>query len=230
MCPSRLRYVGGHRLPRAMAPTILGAEATLPHARCSHATDVEPTSNGAQMEIPGLGRLTDPDDLGWRWSDPRSVRALRGHECRLVLDGYDDDENTDEFHETIANFLSVDSSVLDEAAPAIFEYYQDCNADWEQGDPEYVGILRPSDIWSHIRFDEAPLITRRLHGDKAVYVSLECRCDWEPEHGLQIVFRKGLSVNKVGPYNDQLSNADAYGDDRLEHVVYKPMRQRPTSR
>ncbi len=64
-------------------------------------------------------------------------------------------------------------------------------------------------------------MTRRGTGDKGVYVSLECGCDWEQEHGLQIVFKNGLKVNKVGPFNDWLTNSDAYGDDSLEDVVYR---------
>jgi hypothetical protein len=43
--------------------------------------------------------------------------------------------------------------------------------------------------------------------DQRVYVSVECECDWEPEHGLQIVFRDGATVTKVGPYDG--------------HVVYR---------
>ena len=57
------------------------------------------------------------------------------------------------------------------------------------------------------------------------YVSVECECDWEPEHGLQIVFRDGRTVTKVGPYNGHLTNNSAYGRQDLDDVVY----QRPGS-
>ncbi|WP_407939254.1 DUF6985 domain-containing protein [Microbulbifer thermotolerans] len=43
------------------------------------------------------------------------------------------------------------------------------------------------------------MVLRRPYGDKLVYISLECSCDWEREHGLQIVFKQGLYVNKIGP-------------------------------
>jgi len=39
-----------------------------------------------------------------------------------------------------------------------------------------------------------------------VYVSVECECSWEPEHGLQLVFRGGARVTKVGPYDGHLTN------------------------
>jgi len=56
--------------------------------------------------------------------------------------------------------------------------------------------------------------------DGRVYVSVEYECDWEPEHGLQIVFRDGRTVTKVGPYNGHLTNNSAYGRPDLDDVVY----------
>ena len=50
--------------------------------------------------------------------------------------------------------------------------------------------------------------------------SVECGCDWEGEHGLQIVFKDGLVVNKVGAFDGHVTNSDAYGDPGLEDVVY----------
>jgi hypothetical protein len=49
---------------------------------------------------------------------------------------------------------------------------------------------------------------------------LECECDWEPEHGLQIVFRDGREVTKVGPYDGHLTNSAAYANDDLDGIVY----------
>lgn len=65
------------------------------------------------------------------------------------------------------------------------------------------------------------MVTRRPYGDKRIYISLECGCDWEREHGLQIVFKEGQYVNKLGPYDGHLTNSDAFADDALEDIVYK---------
>ncbi len=174
------------------------------------------------MNVPGLGQMTEPDDLGWRRSEPLPVVVLRGQTCRIVLEGYDDDQEKGEFHEAIENFLAADATVLEAAASHIFRYYQDCNADWEPGDEEYIAIQAPADVWDHITLGDEPTVTRRGYGDHGVYVTLECNCDWEPEHGLQIVFRRGLSVCKVGPNDGHVTNSDAYANPGLEHVIYKP--------
>lgn len=44
----------------------------------------------------------------------------------------------------------------------------------------------------------------------------------EPEHGLQIVFKDGQRVNKVGPFNGPFTNSHAYADPSLEGVIYRP--------
>jgi hypothetical protein len=64
------------------------------------------------------------------------------------------------------------------------------------------------------------MIQRDRSGGGRMYVSIECECDWEPEHGLQIVLRDGRTVSKVGPYDGHLTNQSAYGRDDLAELVY----------
>jgi hypothetical protein len=84
-------------------------------------------------------------------------------------------------------------------------------------------IDSPRDVWKHVKFGDEPIVTRRAYGDHGVYVSLECNCDWEIEHGLQIVFKNGLKVNKIGPYDGHLTNSDAYARNDLEDAIYVPV-------
>jgi hypothetical protein len=172
------------------------------------------------MEIPGLGAVIKDDEFGWYYSAPVSVPVLGGRPCRILIEGYDDDANKDEFHRAIANFLSIPPSVLIDAQLHVFQYYQDCNA--VCGDDECPAIESPHRVWDYVHFGNEAVVLRRDSADKGIYISLECNCDWEKEHGLQIVLKHGLAVNKVGPYDGHCSNADAYADDRLETVVYRP--------
>lgn len=64
-------------------------------------------------------------------------------------------------------------------------------------------------------------MVRRRSKDHLVYLSIDCGCDWEVEHGLQLVLRDGREITKVGPCNGHLTNADAYADPKLEHVIYR---------
>jgi len=173
------------------------------------------------MQIPGLGTVTKDSKFDWYYSKPMRVPVLGDKKRRVVVEGYDEDRNKDEFHAAIAHFLSLDSSALKHAEPHVFQYYKDSRENQDPDDEEFPSIKSPGDVWPHVRFGDEPTVMRRANGDKGIYISLECGCDWEAEHGLQIVFKNGLKVNKVGPYDGHLTNSDAYADSRLEDVIYR---------
>jgi hypothetical protein len=174
------------------------------------------------MEIPGLGQVVEDAELGWYRSAPIVVPVLGGALCHIVIDGYNDDQRKEDFHEAIRTFLMLDPSALTAASSSIFAYYRDVMNDVvADGDTDwYVEIEGPQDVLNHVQLGNEATINRNAHGDRRVYVSLECECDWELEHGLQIVFRDGHTVTKVGPYDGDLTNAAAYADDGLDGVVY----------
>ena len=176
------------------------------------------------MEIPGIGTVTKSKLYRWYCSQPVPVPVLGGKPCTFIVEGYDSDQNKDDFHTAIANFLRIGRSVLNEAAPHLFQYYQDCKEGMEyddDDDDEQVEISTPDDVWRFVHLGNEPMVTRRHHGDKGIYISLECGCDWEEEHGLQIVFKNGSQINKIGPYDGHLTNSDAYDDPSLENVIYQ---------
>ena len=173
------------------------------------------------MEIPGLGTVAQ-DDYGCFRSEPLLVPALRNAICRFVVDGYENDPSKDDFHVAVAAFLSVDESALRAAGPAIFAYYEDVQSEVGEED-DFPSIAGPDEIWEHIDLGGEVTVRRGTDAEGRVYLSLECECDWEPEHGLQIVFRDGRAVTKVGPFDGHLTNASAYGRDDLKDVVYHPV-------
>ena len=149
------------------------------------------------------------------------MKVLGDRECCIVVEAYEQDEAQDDIHDAISAFLSIDEDVLKEVQAHILAYYDDVFRSVGAEEPDFPQISSPNDVWAHIRFGNEPIVSRRPYGDQGIYVSVECECDWEPEHGLQIVFKNGQTVNKVGPYDGHLSNADAFADPSLEDVVYR---------
>ncbi len=177
-----------------------------------------------EVTAPGLDRLTREPATGWLFSAPTPVPMFGGKLCRIGLEGYEDDERPAEFHVAIANFLAGGPNVLRQAETDLFRYYKDFEDLWveEEG---FAPIETADALWRHVRTGDEPMISRRPYGDRGLYVSIECECDWEPEHGLQIVLKNGLKVSKLGPYNGHLTNTDAYGDSRLEDVIFVSFRR-----
>ena len=172
------------------------------------------------MHVPGLGEVTQDEGFDdWLRSEPVPVPMFGGQPCRIVLEGYADDPDQDAFHAAVANLLAATPAVLRAADEPLFRYYKDFEEYWV-GDG-HAPIASADELWRHVRLGDEPMVSRRPHGDRGVYVSVECGCDWEEEHGLQLVFKGGLRVTKLGGYDGHLSNADAFADGSLEDVVYR---------
>lgn len=171
------------------------------------------------MDIPLLGKVTRKEFPNWLSSRPIQIAMFGGKKCRIVLKDYEDDDHKESFHLAIANFLKGTHDVLRKAEKHLFKYYKKNESYWlEEGNAP---IKAMSDLWTHVQLGDEPMVTRRAYGDKGVYISIECSCEWEQEHGLQIVLKNGLKVNKLGPYDGHLTNSDAYDDEELEDVIFR---------
>jgi hypothetical protein len=182
---------------------------------------VSQSSKPEAFDVPGLGTITLDEELAWYMSEPVPVPIL-GRACQLILEGYAEDEHKEEFHAAIANFLGLTERALAEASEPLVRYYQDYEEYWlEEGKAP---LRTAEELWAHVTLGHEPMVSRRSHGDRAIYVSVECGCRWEEEHGLQLVFRNGLRITRLGSYNGHLSNADAYADPQMEDVIYRSWR------
>lgn len=173
------------------------------------------------FEIDGVGKITHYRDSDWALEDEIMVPVL-GHPCFISLENYQNDPAKQEFHAALVNLLKLNHEALEAIQDHVYQYYKDVNdACWVETDAEYLEIGTTSEIWKFVQLGNELYVRRRPFGDKKIYISLDCKCDWEDEHGLLIVFKEGLAVNKIGGYDGHLSNADAYGDPALEGVVYR---------
>src|SRR5262249_10938237 len=88
--------------------------------------------------------------------------------------------------EALQKFLSLPQSRAAEIIPHLWAYYQEL---WHAvGPPELPGISEPTTIWRHVE-PRWLLLERDEQG--VVHLSIEGECDWEPEHGLQLVLQNG---------------------------------------
>lgn len=152
------------------------------------------------MEIPGLGPVESDDET--YISYPITVPVLDYNEVEFFVEGYDDDDDQEDFHTAIETFLALDESALQDASKAVFAYYKQAGATFEPDDDdpaEFPDIDGPDDVWDHVELGVEATVSRETEGDQEVVVSVECTCDWEREKGLLLVFRGGREVSKVGP-------------------------------
>ena len=76
----------------------------------------------------------------------------------------------------------------------------------------------PEEVWAHLQ-PTAIHVSRRHRRDQRVYVQITAECDWEPEHGLQIVYCEGNRLVRVSDQDGHLTHTDAYdlpeAEDRI---------------
>ena len=149
--------------------------------------------------------MTLDDEFEWLVSRPVPVHAFGDAALPFVVEGYEDDPAPDDFHVAIRTFLALDRAVLAAAGPAVFEYYRSIAKECADHQEDFPRIAGPEHVWDHVSLDRHDVQVMRDSEDGLVYVSVECECSWEPEHGLQLVFRGGARVTKAGPYDGHLS-------------------------
>lgn len=158
------------------------------------------------MEIPGLGPVEADDET--YISLPVTVPVLDYNEVEFIVEGYDDDETPEDFHDAIEAFLALDESVLQDAAKVVFAHYEEVRGAFEAQDgpepadpdddpAELVDIAGADDVWEHVELGLEATVAREADGEQEVCVSVQCGCAWDRERGLILVFRAGRELSDV---------------------------------
>ena len=159
--------------------------------------------------VSGIGQLkTDKDVAEWLRSENVAVKIFDGKSLTFVIDIKKDLDSAllNKVELAIQNFLNLDSSYRNEISNLVYENYQDMI---DHSDIKHLDVKKPSDIWNFI-YPEEIFISQRSRRDEDIYIKVVCNCDWDKEHGLQLVFKNGLKITRVSSQDGHLTNSDAY--------------------
>jgi hypothetical protein len=169
------------------------------------------------VRIDKLGELTRGDQFPWLISGEIDVPFFPGKRLRVVLEDLETDDRPDELASAVARFLALTTRDRDRAAPYVFALYREmCEGlDEHEIEPKFPS---PADVWRYVYPTEIR-VSRRHRGDQQVYARLNAECEWEPEHGLQLVYRDGYELRRVSTQDGHLRNADAHGSPESEDRI-----------
>jgi len=154
--------------------------------------------------IPLLGELKPRRDIPeWQVSQPIPVSFFAGTALEFIIEA---DADSPDVHAAIERVLSLGEADRLDASTPVFENYR---AFLEASDLEPLDIATPTKVWQYVT-PTAIHVKRRHRRDRDIYVALMCECEWEPEHGLQLVFRGGKRLVRVSDQDGHLTRADAY--------------------
>ena len=124
--------------------------------------------------------------------------VLGGIEVEVVPEDIDDIEP--EYKRSLARFLALGAKDRARLERRILEYREQilrlCP------DLKFEKIEVPENIWTAVEIKGVG-VTKDSSG--SVYVRVFGECDWDPEHGLQISYRNGSDLMRVGPEDGHLT-------------------------
>jgi hypothetical protein len=161
------------------------------------------------MNIPQLGPLRPhPHSPGDFLSEPVSVPYFDDRPVKFWLAELTEADEQD-VTSAVGAFLALDSAARLAASPYLFQNYQQIG-DAVGEDQMWCHIGIPEAIWEHVQPNYIR-VARRPRRDQLIYIVIDAECDWDPEHGLQIVYRRGSELARVSDQSDgELTYADAY--------------------
>ena len=163
--------------------------------------------------VNSLGMTTSTSGL----SRPTVVPYLSNRKLVSIFDGLEKDVAPDDFSQAVGRFLSLTVQDREQATQYVYKHFRDF-VDAVGEDEVDLRVDSPAQIWRHVKPTEI-YVKRRYYGDKKVYVKIAAECDWEQEHGLQIIYRDGMQLSRVSDQDGHLAHADAYalpeGQDRI---------------
>jgi hypothetical protein len=151
-------------------------------------------------------------------SEPIPIPFFEDRKIKFIFDGCENDANFfSDVDKAISNFLEKNDLERMEISHLVFKNYTEFieAVGDDKGLPK---IQDEKDVWQFVYPDEI-IVTRRHRLDNDIYLQIHCNCEWEIEHGLQIVFRQGKKITRVSSIDGHSTEADAYdkpdSDDEL---------------
>jgi hypothetical protein len=159
------------------------------------------------MNITRLGTLKPHSRImSWLVSKPVGVPYFDGQLLTFTLDGLTDADTAD-VESAVEAFLGLSSDARLAASRYVFQNYRRM-ADAVGEDEIDCHIKNLADVWAHVHPTEI-FVSRRNRRDRLIYIQITAECDWEREHGLQIIYRRGSELSRVSDQDGHLTHTDA---------------------
>lgn len=154
-----------------------------------------------EINLKSIGNLQPHPNIPDEWliSKPISVEFFDGKELKFIFNA--DLENDKDFlsdaNQTIQNFLEKDLEDKLSVSNSVYKNYRKIQDYYDSRfyDIAPLKLNNESEIWNYVYPDE--IYIGRSSEDKNMYLQVHCGCEWEVEHGLQLVFKNGLELTRV---------------------------------
>lgn len=146
-----------------------------------------------------LGKV-QPDDDGDLWyAEPLSLAFFDGRALPVMLREIDGTEKK-AIDIALQNLLAMTPEDRLAGSAAVLknchDYLEAIGAQLPE-DLAMAAITDATEIWRHVSNEAIEIVRDGSAGEPSIYVAFTCECAWEPEHGLQLVYRNGNELTRV---------------------------------
>ena len=100
----------------------------------------------------------------------------------------------------LQNFLILDNQDKIKDSKLVFDYYSET---LKYGYTSPLNIIDVADVWNFVYPSEVI-----VHWDENAdfYLCVSCGCEWEEEHGLQLVFKDGKKLTRASGHDGSFTD------------------------
>lgn len=185
------------------------------------------TEKMKEIESKVIGKLIQNQEFDdWWESGFIQIPILDNKELKITFMDFvpeDDEEFIVEADKALEKFLSKKQEEKWELSELV---HKNCMefleaVGYDEMDKLLWDIKNKNEIWKYV-YPHEIYVTRRHRRDEDIYINVTCECEWEQEHGLQLVFRKGKQLTRISSQDGHITEADAYDrPDKEDELLSK---------
>lgn len=163
-------------------------------------------SNNPTSEV--VGRLTQHETISyWLKSEAIPIPFFDNKKIAITFTEITPEETND----ALRNFLKLTSDDRLSISDLVYKNYTDFldEVDFDGIEEGLSDVKEDHEIWNFV-YPTDIYVSRRSRRDMDVYISVECDCGWDEEHGLVLVFRQGKKLTRISGGDGHLTEADAW--------------------
>lgn len=161
------------------------------------------------LHLQAVGTLTQNKQFDdWWESTEIEIPYFDSMKLKVTLMNVRKDQIGDEYNSAINNFLALNSSNRLNASKYVYMNYTVTLK--AVGEDQFdFKIDTDQHVWNHIK--PIDIMVKKRKKDGLVYVIVEADCDWDDEHGIQIIYKDGNKLSRVSEQDGHLAYSDAHG-------------------
>jgi hypothetical protein len=136
----------------------------------------------------------DEDGLGWV-SKPFEIPYFDNLKLQILFIEAEEEAYLNAGDSALRHFMQLTAKNRIEHSALLYPYYE---AVLSYNYIQPFDLKTPEDIWKFVQPSE---IIVDCDENDVWYVCVTCECDWEEEHGLQLVFTNGEKLTRVGGHD-----------------------------